>query len=511
MNPLKRAVQKEQERQQSYEAELDEQKRISGERSNWDYYFFDLSLALLHLVKCSEVDREQLEAEIADLCFKIADFIKAENSLPTVERFESVYSTTVNAFDRTDGTVRDCQKTLGRADLPGICVVLDLFRYAIRADNAELNSCISVVSPMANACPFMAFRTQIELQGDLRGNVREQDFTDILTGRTTAEKPIQNVRLWAECDGLIDSLKDMARVIEAHPIDSATVRLHAEDLRRQLVASHNLVRGRDKKLFAELGQFAGDILQVELGSRRTKHVPSNVCESLRAFASKLGGVPFGKSIDVSDTVVAPHPDEISRIVVDLQGKVLGTATVCRANLVGSRFSGVNSMLLYSNAEFGWLLHAVEQFGPQLCTKLVRLTDLEAYELVLELEGVTSDLLETAAKKIAAAESRTEADCDDQKPTQQPTAAEVESNLADIEAETPELDTESGDWIAARKENQENFGVLISSLKKYRLKAEGGRKLNEYFGVDRDGRKWRRKGTPASTVYYLKSSLPKSGD
>ena len=81
MNPLKRAVQKEQERQQSYEAELDEQKRISGERSNWDYYFFDLSLALLHLVKCSEVDREQLEAEIADLCFEIADFIKAENCL----------------------------------------------------------------------------------------------------------------------------------------------------------------------------------------------------------------------------------------------------------------------------------------------------------------------------------------------------------------------------------------------------------------------------------------------
>lgn len=409
MNPLKRAVQKEQERQQSYEAELSEQKRISGERSNWDYYFFDLSLALLHLVKCSEADRERLESEIADLCFEIAELIKVGNSLPTVERFESVYSTAVKAFNRTDGTIGDCQKLLGRADLPGICVTLELIGYAIRADYAELNSCVSIVSPMASACPFMAFRTQIELQGDLRGNIRERDFAEILSGRNTSEKPNQNVQLWIECEALIGGLEEMARVIEAHPIDSATVRLHAEELRRQLVVSHNLVRNRDKKLFVELGQFAGSIVQIELGNQRTKPVPSNVCESLRAFASKLRDVSFGSSSDDSDRVAAPHPDEISRTVIDLQGKVLGTATVSHANLVGSRISGVDSTLLYSNAEFGWLLHAVEQSEPQLRTKLVRLTDLQAYELVLELEGVTSDLLETAAKKLAATENRTEAD------------------------------------------------------------------------------------------------------
>ena len=41
----------------------------------------------------------------------------------------------------------------------------------------------------------------------------------------------------------------------------------------------------------------------------------------------------------------------------------------------------------------------------------------------------------------------------------PTANETESNLADIEAETPPLDTKSIEWIAAREKNQNKFKNL----------------------------------------------------
>ena len=92
----------------------------------------------------------------------------------------------------------------------------------------------------------------------------------------------------------------------------------------------------------------------------------------------------------------------------------------------------------------------------------------------------------------------------------PTAKETESNLAETEAKTPALDIESVDWIAARKENENKFGLKIRTLSKYRTERQGGMvSSDKMFGIDRDDRIWRRKGTEKSQVYYLVSSLPEA--
>lgn len=79
----------------------------------------------------------------------------------------------------------------------------------------------------------------------------------------------------------------------------------------------------------------------------------------------------------------------------------------------------------------------------------------------------------------------------------------------LEQQTPKLDTESVEWLAARKENEEKLGLPVETLRNYRAASKGGRKMpDEMFGVDRDRRRWRRQGTPKSTVYYFVPSLPK---
>jgi hypothetical protein len=84
------------------------------------------------------------------------------------------------------------------------------------------------------------------------------------------------------------------------------------------------------------------------------------------------------------------------------------------------------------------------------------------------------------------------------------------SLEEIERETPELDTESMDWVASRKENEKKLGYPTSTLAKYRLESLGGRQLSEYFGIDKDNRRWRRdeNKTPNSTVYYLANDIEK---
>ena len=80
----------------------------------------------------------------------------------------------------------------------------------------------------------------------------------------------------------------------------------------------------------------------------------------------------------------------------------------------------------------------------------------------------------------------------------------------LDRKTPQLDTESVEWIAAREENQKKFDLPIKTLRNYRAPSKVGRKKpDKMFGIDRDGRRWRRQGTPGSMVYYYVPSLPKS--
>ncbi|MDA9857491.1 hypothetical protein N9D23_05175 [Rubripirellula sp.] len=83
-------------------------------------------------------------------------------------------------------------------------------------------------------------------------------------------------------------------------------------------------------------------------------------------------------------------------------------------------------------------------------------------------------------------------------------------IEDWERETPGLDTQSVEWVAARQENAKKLGMSIKTLRDYRGRSHGGRTLpGDMFGIDRDGRRWRRQGTSRSTVYYYVPSLPKT--
>ena len=86
------------------------------------------------------------------------------------------------------------------------------------------------------------------------------------------------------------------------------------------------------------------------------------------------------------------------------------------------------------------------------------------------------------------------------------------SIEEIERNTPALNTQSMEWLAARKENLKKLGLETNTLAKYRGAGEGGRSLSEYFGIDKDGRRWRRDSnkTPKSTVYYFLPDLKKRG-
>lgn len=84
------------------------------------------------------------------------------------------------------------------------------------------------------------------------------------------------------------------------------------------------------------------------------------------------------------------------------------------------------------------------------------------------------------------------------------------SIEEIEQNTPALNMKSIEWIAARKINQEKLGYPTTTLATYRLASSGGRQLSPYFGIDKDGRRWRRcKGkTEGSTIYYFLTDLKK---
>ncbi len=94
-------------------------------------------------------------------------------------------------------------------------------------------------------------------------------------------------------------------------------------------------------------------------------------------------------------------------------------------------------------------------------------------------------------------------------TNQP-AAKHQKSLKQLERETPELDIKSADWIAAKTKNKKKLGLEVATLSKYRSPKNGGHVLTDYFGRDKQFRRWRRAEdeSPGSTVYYYREDLEK---
>ncbi len=84
-------------------------------------------------------------------------------------------------------------------------------------------------------------------------------------------------------------------------------------------------------------------------------------------------------------------------------------------------------------------------------------------------------------------------------------------LAELEADTPPLDTATVDWVEATQKNTEILKIKISSLRRYRTSSGEGRSLGPYFGVDKFGRRWRKdpSRTEDSNVFYWRPSLPEA--
>ena len=81
-------------------------------------------------------------------------------------------------------------------------------------------------------------------------------------------------------------------------------------------------------------------------------------------------------------------------------------------------------------------------------------------------------------------------------------------IEETERKTPDLDPKSVDWIRSEEKNEKILGLTVETLRKYRTTKSGGRTLPcEMFGIDRDGRIWRRSGTRRSRVFYYRASLP----
>ena len=96
-----------------------------------------------------------------------------------------------------------------------------------------------------------------------------------------------------------------------------------------------------------------------------------------------------------------------------------------------------------------------------------------------------------------------------KDTQNPPVGKVspetqtDSEIAKLEAETPSLDRENGNWVS-NKTAAKIEGIQAETLADYRK--VGIRNSERKLGRDHDGRVWRREGTPNSHPWYLKSSL-----
>jgi hypothetical protein len=79
------------------------------------------------------------------------------------------------------------------------------------------------------------------------------------------------------------------------------------------------------------------------------------------------------------------------------------------------------------------------------------------------------------------------------------------DLEALQATTPPLDRHSGQWVKAARA-AELDGVVTKTLNLYRQAGFGGKSKDAFFGVDKDGRIWRRQGTEKSGVWYFLPAL-----
>jgi len=174
-------------------------------------------------------------------------------------------------------------------------------------------------------------------------------------------------------------------------------------------------------------------------------------------------------------------------------------------------------------EAGRFIYHVWDYDDKTIGRTCRLMrPADAYEVALKADQffVASDEL---IKELAELKPSIDRPKEDTKlPTTAPEASDAEHDNAvvkptrdrrsieEIERNTPELDTQSIEWVAARKKNLEKLGYPTTTLATYRLESSGGRQLSPYFGIDKDGRRWRRQSdkTEESMVFYFAADLKK---
>ncbi len=82
-------------------------------------------------------------------------------------------------------------------------------------------------------------------------------------------------------------------------------------------------------------------------------------------------------------------------------------------------------------------------------------------------------------------------------------ANADYGIDKLESKTPPLDRDSGKWIK-NKRAADLEGIETRTLADYRT--QGIKTADGNLGRDKDGRVWRRKGTPRSHPWYLRSTL-----
>ncbi|MGI9466597.1 MAG: hypothetical protein ACR2OA_05700, partial [Rubripirellula sp.] len=79
---------------------------------------------------------------------------------------------------------------------------------------------------------------------------------------------------------------------------------------------------------------------------------------------------------------------------------------------------------------------------------------------------------------------------------------------ELEAQTPEFERQSVDWVQACKKNKNKFPCKLESHRRYRYE---GQQKNAYFGVDTRCCRWRRdpSRTEKSAVFYYADDFGKA--
>lgn len=74
----------------------------------------------------------------------------------------------------------------------------------------------------------------------------------------------------------------------------------------------------------------------------------------------------------------------------------------------------------------------------------------------------------------------------------------------LEANTPALDIHSKDWLRVGSQEFKQEGVSSESLRT--MRSQGSKNETGTFGIDKSGRRWRKKDRESQAVYYWRSTL-----